>query len=125
MKQIIAVIRIDKINETKKVLSDIDVPSFTAINRAYGRGKGKYDAKVIEGVRENQPEAISLLGPEPPLRPQRVIMIVVQDKKVKEVVNALIQVNQTPKPGDGKIFVLPMNEAIRVRTTESGDIALD
>jgi nitrogen regulatory protein PII 2 len=125
MKMVMAVIRLDKMNVTKKVLSEIGCPSFTAYGRVFGRGKGKYDAKVMEGVRQNLPEAIALLGPEPPLRPHRMIMVVCQAKNVKNVVESIIEVNQGPAPGDGKIFVMPMTEAIRVRTLESGNTALD
>ncbi len=125
MKMIIAIIRIDKMNETKQALSGIGLPSFFATGRAFGRGKGKWDAKVLEGVKNNQPEAISLLGPEPRLRPQRVLTIVVKNNKVKDAINTIIQANKTDTPGDGKIFVLPMSDTIRVRTKETGDSVLD
>jgi len=125
MKMVLAVIRIDKMNETKRALSDIGAPSFTAYGKVFGRGKGKFDAKVLEGVRKDQPEAIALLGPEPPLRPHRMIQVVCQSKNVKDVVKTLIKTNRTDKAGDGKIFVLPMTEVIRVRTKETNDNALD
>jgi len=125
MKMISAIIRIDKVNETKKALSDVGLPSFWATSRVYGRGKGNWDAKVLEGVRNNQPEAISVLGPEPVLRPHRLISLIVRDGKVNDAVKAIIRSNQTGKPGDGKIFVLPMNDAVRVRTCETGDKVLD
>lgn len=112
-------------NETKKALSDAGVPSFTATGRVFGRGKGKWDAKVMEGVKEDQPEAIALLGPEPRLRPQRLLTIMVPDAKVKTVVNALMASNRSGTPGDGKIFVLPGTEAYSVRTGVSGDSVLD
>ncbi len=125
MKTIIAILRIDTMNETKKALADAGVPSFTATGRVFGRGKGKWDAKVMEGVKNDQPEAIALLAPEPRLRPQRFLTIMVPDSKVKTVVNALIKSNQTKQPGDGKIFVLPGLEAYSVRTGEKGDSVLD
>jgi len=125
MKMIIAIINIDKMNETKKALSDIGCPSFTAYGRVFGRGKGTFDAKVMEGVREGKPEAISLLGPEPPLRPHRMIQVVCQAKNVESVVETIIDVNQVSEHANGKIFIVPMTEAIRVRTLESGDTALD
>lgn len=112
-------------NETKKALSDAGVPSFTATGRVFGRGKGKWDAKVMEGVKEDQPEAIALLGPEPRLRPQRLLTIMVPDSKVKTVVNALMASNRSGNPGDGKIFVLPGTEAYSVRTGVNGDSVLD
>lgn len=125
MKTIIAILKIDTMNETKKALADAGVPSFTATGRVFGRGKGKWDAKVMEGAKKDMPEALALLGPEPRLRPQRLLTIMVPDKKVKTVVNALISSNQSGTPGDGKIFVLPALEAYRVRTGESGDSVLD
>ena len=68
MKTIIAILRIHTMNQTKIALSQADIPSFTATGQVYGRGKGKWDAQVMEGVKNNQPEAIALLGPEPRLR---------------------------------------------------------
>ncbi len=125
MKMIMAIIRIDKVNETKKALSDAGMPSFWGTGKVYGRGKGKWDAQVLEGVRNNQPEALSILGPEPRLRPQRLISLVVKSGKEKEAVDAIIKANRFDTPGDGKIFVLPMNDAIRIRTREIGEAVLD
>lgn len=112
-------------NETRQALSDVGLPSFTATGRAFGRGKGKWDAKVMEGVKKDQAEAIALLGPEPRLRPHRVITLIVPDSKVKAAVNAIIEANQSDAHGDGKIFVLPASDAISVRSRESGDSVLD
>lgn len=112
-------------NETKKALSYAGVPSFTATGKVFGRGKGKWDAKVMDGVKEDKPEAIALLGPEPRLRPQRLLTIIVPDAKVKTVVNAIIESNQSGRPGDGKIFVMPATESYSVRTGMSGDCVLD
>ena len=125
MKTILAILKIDSMNETKAALSEAGLPSFTGTGRVFGRGKGKWDAKVMEGVRENQPEAIALLGPEPRLRAHRMVTLIVPDSKVKKAVNAIISANRTGTPGDGKIFVLPASEAISVRTGESGDAVLD
>lgn len=127
MKTIIAIIKIDTMNETKKALTKAGVPSFTATGRVFGRGQGKWDAKVMEGVKDNQPEAIALLGPEPRLRPHRLLTLIVPDAKVKSAVKAIIESNQSGdgEPGDGKIFVLPATEAIHVRTGERGDAVLD
>lgn len=125
MKTILAILKIDTMNETKKALSDAGLPSFTATGRVFGRGQGKWDAKVMEGVKQNKPEAIALLGPEPRLRPHRLITLMVPDSKVKKAVNALIASNRSDTPGDGKIFVLPATEAYSVRTGVQGDSILD
>ena len=125
MKTIIAILKIDTMNETKKALSDAGVPSFTATGRVFGRGKGKWDAKVMEGAQADQPEAIALLGPEPRLRPHKILTIMVPDAKVKIAINAIISSNQSGEHGDGKIFVVPGTEAYRVRTGETGDSVLD
>jgi nitrogen regulatory protein PII 2 len=53
-----------------------------------------------------------------------MVTAVVEDAKVDDVVQAIIAVNKTGKPGDGKIFVLPVMDAVRVRTAEKGEIAI-
>ena len=125
MKMILAVIRIDKMNETKRALTEAGITSMTATGKVFGRGKGLWDAKVLEGIKQNTPEALAHLAKEPRLRPQRVLNIAVTDDMVQTVVDTLIEVNQTPAAGDGKIFVMPLDETYRVRTGESGDSILD
>ena len=125
MKLIMAIIRIDKMNATKRALSDAGLPSMTATGKVFGRGKGLWDAKVLEGVKKDLPEALAHLGKEPRLRPQRVITLVVTDENKDKAIETIIEANQTPEPGDGKIFVIPMIDAVKVRTGEAGDTALD
>jgi len=125
MKLIMAIIRIDKMNATKRALSDAGLPSMTATGKVFGRGKGLWDAKVLEGVKKDLPEALAHLGKEPRLRPQRVVTLIVTDENKDKAIETIIEANQTPEPGDGKIFVIPMIDAIKVRTGESGDSALD
>jgi len=125
MKLIMAIIRINKMNETKTALSDAGLPSMTATGKVFGRGKGLWEAKVLEGIKKDLPEALAHLGKEPRLRPQRVVTLIVSDDKVDLAVETLIEANQTPEPGDGKIFVIPLHESIRVRTGETGEITLD
>lgn len=120
-----AIIRINMMNKTKKALTAAGITSMTATGNAFGRGKGLWDAKVMEAAREDVPEAIEHLGKEPRLRPQRVLTVTVPDNKVKTVVDTIIKVNQTKKPGDGKIFVIPELDAIQIRTGERGDSVLD
>lgn len=125
MKTIIAIIKINMMNETKRALSDAGISSMTAVGGVYGRGKGLWEKKVIDAATKDIPEAIEHLGTEPRLRPQRMIYVTVPDDKKKLVVDTIMKVNRTGEPGDGKIFVVPEFDAIRVRTGESGDSVLD
>ena len=124
MKMILAIIRIDKMNETKRALTKAGITSMTATGKVFGRGKGFWDAKVMEGAKKDMPEALTHLGKEPRLRPQRVLNIAVSDHNVQLTIDTIIEVNQTPSPGDGKIFVLPLDDAFRVRTGETGTTIL-
>ncbi len=65
-----------------------------------------------------------MLGEKGKLYPKRMLTAVVTDDQVEEVVEAITKVNQTGKPGDGKIFVLPIGDAVRVRTSEAGEQAI-
>lgn len=125
MKDVMAIIRINKINQTKEALSAAGISSFTATGKVLGRGKGLVDFRMLHGAEEGNPEAIEQLGQGPKLVPKRLLTIVVPDDKVQLVVDTIIAVNQTGNAGDGKIFVLPVLESHRVRTSESGDAILD
>ena len=121
MKQIMAVIRINKINATKKALNDAGITSFTATGRVLGRGKGLVDYRLLDGAKAGHDEAIAQLGQGPRLVPKRLLTVVVSDDWVERTVKSIIGANQTGNPGDGKIFVLPVTEAIRVRTGEKAE----
>jgi nitrogen regulatory protein PII 2 len=123
MKEILAIIRMNKMNETKRALSDAGISSLTA-RRVIGRGKGKVDYLLLQGAQQGYDEAINQLGPGPKLIPKRMLTIVVPNDKVELVVRTIIKVNKTGSPGDGKIFVTPVTDAIRVRTGETGDAAI-
>ena len=124
MKEVIAVVRMNMMNKTKRALGQAGISSFTA-RKVMGRGKGKVDHLLLKGAAEGYDEAIAQLGPGPKLIPKRMITVIVPDELVPTVVDAVIETNQTGAPGDGKIFVCPVNEAYRVRTGESGDDVLD
>lgn len=123
MKEILAIIRMNKMNETKRALADAGISSLTA-RKVIGRGKGKVDYLLLQGAQEGHDEAINQLGPGPKLIPKRMLTIVVPNDKVELVVRTVIRVNKTGAPGDGKIFICPVTDAIRVRTAETGDIAI-
>ena len=119
-----AMIRINKINQTKKALSEAGISSFTATGNVLGRGKGLVDYRILHGAEKGYQEAIDQLGQGPRLVPKRLILIVVEDDKVQTVVDTIIENNQTGNAGDGKIFVMPVLESHRVRTGESGTSTL-
>ena len=119
MKEVMAVIRINKINATKRALNAAGITSFTATGKVLGRGKGLVDYRVLNGAKDGSPEAISLLGNGPHLVPKRLVTVIVSNDFVEKTVKAIIDVNQTGKAGDGKIFVMPILEATRIRTGET------
>jgi len=126
MKLILSVIRIARMNETKKALSDVGLPSFTAmgvLGRGRGRGLGPNYEQVLQSTETR--DVLKELGPEPRLKSKRMITLIVPDDKKDLAVETIIQVNKTNNSGDGKIFVIDTIDAIRVRTGERGDIILD
>jgi nitrogen regulatory protein PII 2 len=125
MKEIISVIRINKVNETKKALVDAGIPAFTATGRVMGRGKGQVHYDILRGAEAGHPEAIAQLGNAPRLVAKRILTVVVPDDLCKTAIDIIIRTNQTGKPGDGKIFVTPILETVRVRTGEQAEAALN
>lgn len=119
MKEVIAIVRMNMMNKTKTALTEAGINAFFA-HEAQGRGLGFVNRKLVEGTEEGYEEAASLLGEKGKLYPKRMISVVVNDDQVDDVVEAIITVNQTTKPGDGKIFVLPISDSVRVRTAEKG-----
>jgi len=124
MKEIMAIIRMNMINQTKKALTEAGVSSMSA-REALGRGKGLVDLKLLKGAEQGYEEAISQLGQSQRLIPKRMLFIVAKEKYVKKIVKTIIKVNQTGKSGDGKIFVMPVSDSVSVRLGESGDTTLD
>lgn len=124
MKEIMAVIRMNRINKTKKALIDAGVSSMTAME-ALGRGKELVNEELLKGAAKGHEEAIAQLGEADRLIPKRAIFLVVPDKQVKKTVDVIIKANQTGEVGDGVIWVMPTYDAISVRTSESGNDALD
>jgi nitrogen regulatory protein PII 2 len=124
MKEVMAVIRMNMISKTKIALADAGISSITARD-CLGRGKGLVDLRLLKGAEKGYEEAISQLGQSQRLIPKRILFIVVPDKMVEKTVKTIIKVNQTGKSGDGKIFVVPALDSVRVRTGEKGNITLD
>lgn len=124
MKEVMAVIRMNMMNQTKIALAEEGIVSLHA-RECLGRGKGLVDFLVLKDAEQKYEEAISKLGTTQRLIPKRMVSVVVPDKLVGKVVSIIIKVNRTGKSGDGKIFVMPVSDAIRVRTGETGNDTLD
>jgi nitrogen regulatory protein PII 2 len=120
-----AIIRMNRMNQTKRALAEAGISSLYA-KECLGRGKGTIEVpRYIEGAAERYEGMVQELGIAGRLIPKRMINIIVPDKLVKTVVDTIVTVNKTGHSGDGKIFVMPVAEAFRVRTGESGDEVLD
>ncbi|HZO91697.1 MAG TPA: P-II family nitrogen regulator [Chthonomonadaceae bacterium] len=112
MKKIEAIIRPMKLDEVKIALGEIGV---TGLSVSDVRGSGRQ-----RGHRESFRGADYVID-----LPMKVkIEIVARDEDVDEIVSTIEVHARTGEPGDGKIFVLPMDEAVRIRTEERGDDVL-
>jgi len=127
MKEIMAIIRMDMINKTKDALLKEDFPSFHC-KKVMGRGKKKVDYSMLEGlISENErmsPMLAEVISEGHRLLPKRLLSLIVEDDQVKKAVEIIINTNSKGNQGDGKIFVLPVTETIRVRTGETGNEAI-
>ncbi|GAB4486239.1 MAG: P-II family nitrogen regulator [Thermodesulfovibrionales bacterium] len=138
MKEITAIIRRDKLPETKKVLEELGYPS-VSIQSVDGRGKQKgmvCDSDLDPDLPEKfctsvkltpTPSTYALEHSLPKVAlfvPKRMLTMVVPDDLVGKIVKSIIAVNKSGKTGDGKIFVAPVEGAIRVRTSETGGEAI-
>jgi len=121
MKEVMAIVRLNKVNKTKESLADAGFPAFTC-RKVLGRGKKSVDLSVLQDVMESGMLPVSTVGENfteaTRLIPKRVFTLVVNDKDVEKVVNTIIDVNTTGNAGDGKIFVLPIFESYTVRSGE-------
>lgn len=124
MKEVMAIVRMNMMNKTKCALAEAGISSITARD-CLGRGRGLIDMNLLKGAEKGYEEAISQLGQSSRLIPKRAMIIVVPDKLVDRTVKTILRVNRTGKSGDGMIFVMPCMDAIRVRTGERGNDALD
>jgi nitrogen regulatory protein P-II 2 len=112
MKLIIAIIKPDRLNEVKEELYKRDVNLIT-VTEVLGHGRQMGVTEVYRGVKEmgNLLRKVQLL-------------IAVNEDFVEPTIEAIITGGKTGETGDGKIFVLPLEECVRIRTEERGGIAI-
>jgi nitrogen regulatory protein P-II 1 len=112
MKKIEAIIKPFKLDEVKEALQDIGVQGLSVVEvKGFGRQKGH--TELYRGAEY----VVDFL-------PKVKIEVVLPDDQVDAAIEAIVEAAKTDKIGDGKIFVLPVEQAIRIRTGESGDDAL-
>ncbi len=112
MKKIEAYIRPFKLDDVKSALMEIGVKGMS-VSEVKGFGRQKGHTELYRGSEYN----VDFL-------PKSKLEVVVADELVESVVDAIARVANTGQVGDGKIFILPVEDAIRIRTRESGDSAL-
>jgi len=112
VKKVEAIIRPFKLDEVKQSLSDVGVQGMTVTEvKGFGRTGGK------EEVYRGSTYVVEFV-------PKVKVEVVVADELVRQVVEAITAAARTGRIGDGKIFVSTVDEALRIRTSESGDQAL-
>lgn len=112
LKLVAAIIKPFKLDDVRAALSDLGIQGMTVYEvKGFGRQKGHTELyRGAEYVVDYIPKV--------------KIEVAIDDDRLDEVVDAIIETARTDKIGDGKIFVMPLEGAIRIRTGETGDSAL-
>ncbi len=112
MKKIEAVIKPFRLEQVKEALAEIGVQGMTVIEvKGFGRQKGHTE------IYRGSEYVVDFL-------PKIKIELVVSDSEVASAVDAIVKAAKTGKIGDGKVFVSSVENAIRIRTEETGDAAV-
>jgi len=112
MKKIEAIIKPFKLEEVKEALADIGVEGMT-VSEVKGFGRQKGHTEIYRGSEYT----VDFL-------PKIKIEVVLGDSQVEAAAAAIIKAAKTGKIGDGKVFISPVEEAIRIRTEETGEKAV-
>ena len=111
MKKVECVVRRNKVDDVKAALHELGILGMTVTDvRGVGRQKGRIDN--VEGS-----DTVGFL-------PKVKMEIILADEMVEKAVEAVIAVSRTGRFGDGKIFIYPIEQVIRIRTGESGASAI-
>lgn len=112
MKKIEAIIKPFRLDDVKEKLTNMGISGMT-VSEVKGFGRQKGHQEIYRGAEYNI-DFVSKLKVE----------VIVEDEKLQNAVDIIQAVASTGKIGDGKIFVLPVEQAVRIRTGETGDQAL-
>ena len=112
MKKIEAIIKPFKLDEVKDAISELGIQGMT-VSEVKGFGRQKGHTEIYRGAEY----VVDFL-------PKIKIELVTKDDEVEKVVMAIMEAAKTGRIGDGKIFVMPMDEIIRIRTGETGENAI-
>jgi len=112
MKKIEAIIKPFKLEEVKEALSEIGIVGMT-VTEVKGFGRQKGHTEIYRGSEYT----VDFL-------PKVKVELVVTDDLVEKAIDAIVKAAKTGKIGDGKVFVLPVDQAIRIRTEEMGEKAV-
>ncbi|MCD0505147.1 P-II family nitrogen regulator [Bordetella petrii] len=112
MKQVTAIIKPFKLDEVREALAEVGVSGLT-VTEVKGFGRQKGHTELYRGAEY----VVDFL-------PKIRVEVVLADDMVEPAIEAVIKAARTGKIGDGKIFVTPIEQAVRIRTGENGDQAL-
>ena len=112
MKKIEAIVKPFKLEEVKEAIAELGIVGMT-VSEVKGFGRQKGHTEIYRGSEYT----VDFL-------PKIKMEIVVPDNLVDGVVEAIIKTAKTGKIGDGKVFILPVDDAIRIRTAETGEKAV-
>ena len=112
MKLIKAIIKPFKLEDVKDALADLGIEGMTVLEvKGFGRQKGHTE------IYRGSEYTVDFL-------PKSMIEVAVSDDLADKVVDKIIEAAKTDKIGDGKVFVLPIEDAVRIRTAERGEEAI-
>ena len=112
MKRVEAIIKPFKLEQVKEALADLGIDGLTVSTvKGFGRQKGHME------IYRGSEYAVDF-------QPKIKVEVVLADCFVKRAVDAIVAAARTGKTGDGKVFIAPVDDAVRIRTEETGDIAL-
>jgi nitrogen regulatory protein PII len=112
MKKVEAIIKPFKLDEVKDKLNEIGIRGIT-VSEVKGFGRQKGHTELYRGAEY----VVDFL-------PKIKMEIITSDNQVEDVINAIMQTAQTGRIGDGKIFVIDLQDTVRIRTGERGDDAI-